>query len=64
MGGPAGSLRSRQHSSKGHGGTQVPPPRQGSSQEGKLTIITIMLEVQLTQQKGHIERGKVSTISR
>jgi len=33
MGGPAGSLRSRQHSSRGHRGTQAPPPRQGSSQE-------------------------------
>jgi len=32
MGGPAGSLRSRQHSSRGHRGTQAPPPRQGSSQ--------------------------------
>jgi len=30
MGGPAGSLRSRQHSSRGHRGTQAPPPRQGS----------------------------------
>jgi len=28
MGGPAGSLSSRQHSSRGHRGTQAPPPRQ------------------------------------
>jgi len=39
MGGSAGSLRSRQHSSKGHRGTQAPPPRQGSSQERRQKVV-------------------------
>jgi len=33
MGDPAGSFISRQYSSRGHRGTQAPPPRQGNSQE-------------------------------
>ena len=43
MGGPAGSLRSRQHSSRGHRGTQASPPRQGSSQEKRRFLLHLKL---------------------
>ena len=46
MGGPAGSLRSRQHSSRGHRGTQAPPPRQRISQERTTEVIIKVILLQ------------------